>query len=463
MANAAAVTDDRMKVYVSYARADAGFADQLCAFLEEAGFRALSDREEIAAADFSRQHLSDLISSAETLIVVLTDAAARSQLCGWEVEEAHRLGKRVIPVLPNPLHGGVPAELAEGGFVRFYVDPASPQSGFFDGQKRLITALCADLELADTAPAGAGVAELRSLRRELKKARDALARIKRDERSQRRTQMAPSSPYPPLPPIGYDRPPPRPPRPRSSFRFPWLRGGFLLLVGAWVIGFFVSGDVRAKTQSIGARAAEWMQQVYAATEPPRPHGVSADDFTPTREASTGANGANVRDYPLPHADLLTELPAHAPLHITGRLNVQGNWWFRVVLSDGRIGFVHQDAIAWGRAIAATPPQTQQASATTSPAQSAPLSQPSRATQVAGITAFDPAILAEAGHAGAKIRTSPARNGRVIVRIARGADVTLIGRRRAGGHWWYWVRLEDGREGYARDDVLTARGGGRLRV
>ena len=55
------------------------------------------------------------------------------------------------------------------------------------------------------------------------------------------------------------------------------------------------------------------------------------------------------------------------------------------------------------------------------------------------------------------------HGRCEKRIARGADVSIVGKRRISGHWWYRVRLDDGREGYARDDVLTAPGGGRLRV
>lgn len=228
-------------------------------------------------------------------------------------------------------------------------------------------------------------------------------------------------------------------RPRR--RVPWLRGGFLLIVGAFVIGFLVSDDVRERTREVAAKAATWASEVQAATEPPRRHGVAADDFTPERDAFAGASGANVRDYPLPHADLLLELPARAPLSINGRLNVQGEWWFRVVLPDQRIGFVHQNAIAWGRA-------------------PAPAAAPA---QVANFTTVEPAAEARAGRAGAKIRTSPSRTAHMIVRIARGAEVSITGKRRIGAHWWYRVQLEDGREGFARGDVLTGPDGGALRV
>ena len=96
--------------------------------------------------------------------------------------------------------------------------------------------------------------------------------------------------YPELPPGYYIRP---------RRRFPRLRGGFLFVVGAFVIGFLVSDDVRAKTREIAAKAATWATEVQAATEPPRQHEVAADDFTPTRGAFAGRSGANVRGYPLP--------------------------------------------------------------------------------------------------------------------------------------------------------------------
>lgn len=233
---------------------------------------------------------------------------------------------------------------------------------------------------------------------------------------------------PPLPPIYYQRPRPR---------VPWVRGGFLLLVGAFVVGFFVSSDVRDATRQVAADAATWAAEKYGMTEEPRETGVPAEDFTPERDAFASAAGANVRDYPLPNADILVRLPARAELNVTGRLNVQGDWWFRVVLEDGRIGFVHQSVIAWGRP-------------------------PAAPAQVANVTPVEPTD-AQAGRAGAKIRVSPSRSARVIVRVDAGAELTVTGRRRIGEHTWYRVRTEDGREGFARDDVLVAADGGRLRV
>jgi hypothetical protein len=241
-----------------------------------------------------------------------------------------------------------------------------------------------------------------------------------------------SNPYPDLPPIYYERLRPRRPR------VPWLRGGFLLLVGAFVVGFLFSEDVRDATRNVAAKGATWVSEVQAATEPPPPPAVPGEDFTPERDAFASAAGANVRDYPLPHADILIQLPARTPLAINGRINVQGEWWFRVALEDGRTGFVHQSVISWSRP-------------------------PPAAAQVANVTAIEPAIEARAGRAGAKIRVGVSRSSRVIVRVNAGAELTVTGRRRVGEHWWYRVRTNDGREGFAREDVLLAPGGGRLQV
>ena len=159
--------------------------------------------------------------------------------------------------------------------------------------------------------------------------------------------------------------------------------------------------------------------------------------TPRRDAFAGASGTNVRDYPLTSGTLLVELPARTALTINGRVMIQGEWWYRIVLEDGRAGFVHQSAIAWG-----SPPAPP-------------------ATQAANITAVDPPVAATAGGAGAKIRSTPSRSGRVLVRVASGAALTITGKRRIGEHWWYRVRTAEGQEGFARDDVLTAPGGGAL--
>ncbi|QGZ95173.1 Bacterial SH3 domain protein [Terricaulis silvestris] len=407
--------DDRLKVFILHARADAGFAGQVEAFLHEAGYSA-----------------SNGVQSADVVVFVLSDASGRSAECIREAQEASRLGKSIAPVLPQPLREPAPGGIAQRGLIRFYIDPAAPNSGFFDGQKRLIDTLeaCAEDVVMARQRVHAGRSDLDALNKELRKARDEIEQIKRSARDQQRRQ-APRPAPPDLPPIYYDRPPRRGPR------IPWLRGGFLLLVGAWVVGFFVSDTVSDGTRAIAANAATWATDLYGASDPPKQRTVLAEDFTPERDAFAAAAGANVRDYPLTTGNLLVELPARSPLAINGRVMIQGEWWFRVTLPDQRVGFVHQSTVAWG-----SPPAPP-------------------ATQAPNITAVDPAVAAAAGRAGAKIRTSPSRSARVIVRVASGAALTITGKRRIGEHWWYRVRTAEGQEGFARDDVLTAPGGGTL--
>lgn len=403
---------NRTKVFVLHARQDSGFAGQVGAFLSEAGYAPTGAPQ-----------------AADVVVFVVSDSSVRSADCIGAAQSASNAGKAIIAVAPQPLREPAPGGIAHG-LIRFYVDPSAPNSGFFDGQKRLIDALvsCTEDMIMAQERVHAGRSEVNALHKELRKARDEIARIKREEREfQRRQTMRPP---PDLPPVYYDRPP------RRGSRIPWLRGGFLLLVGGWVVGFFVSDTVSDGTRAIAASAATWATDLYGADPTPERQ-VLAHDFTPERDAFAGASGANVRDYPLTTGTLLVELPARTPLAINGRVMIQGEWWFRVTLEDGRVGYLHQSTVAWG-----SPPAPP-------------------ATQAANITAVDPAVTAVAGRAGAKIRTSPSRSARVIVRIARGVELSITGKRRIGEHWWYRVRTSDGQEGFARDDVLTAPGGGTL--
>jgi hypothetical protein len=139
-------TSVRMKVFVSYARADLDFADQLVLALEDKNFEALLDRHDINVGEKWQERLSALLFSCDTVAFVLSKSSAASKICQWEVDEAVNLGKRIIPVLPEGL-GRIapPPHLAELNFVHFYRDPAIPGSGFYDGVQKLERALRVDL------------------------------------------------------------------------------------------------------------------------------------------------------------------------------------------------------------------------------------------------------------------------------------------------------------------------------
>ena len=136
-----------LKVFVSYSRADVSFADQLVLALEDKGFDPILDRHDISGAENWRERLGKLILSADAVAFVLTARSAASEICSWEVDEAVRLGKRIIPITHESVAGVTPPKaLSELNWIPFYADPAIPGSGFYYGVKRLMEALSIDLD-----------------------------------------------------------------------------------------------------------------------------------------------------------------------------------------------------------------------------------------------------------------------------------------------------------------------------
>src|SRR5437762_13259818 len=79
------------------------------------------------------------------LVFVLSPTSARSPVCAWEVEEATRLGKRILPVTCRPLEGvNPPPQLGERNYIFFYDDPKVSDSGFGTGLANLVAALNTD-------------------------------------------------------------------------------------------------------------------------------------------------------------------------------------------------------------------------------------------------------------------------------------------------------------------------------
>jgi hypothetical protein len=98
----------KLRVFISYSRDDLDFADQLDAALDTCGFECLIDRHGISGGEDWKRRLGNLISEADTVVFVLSPSSARSEICDWEVEEATRLSKRILPVNCRPLEGVSP-------------------------------------------------------------------------------------------------------------------------------------------------------------------------------------------------------------------------------------------------------------------------------------------------------------------------------------------------------------------
>ena len=139
--------DDKLNVFISYSRDDLAFADQLDAGLGFAGFGTTIDRHGISAGEDWQTRLGALIRDSDTVVFVLSPSSARSKTCAWEVEEAVRLGKRILPAICRSLEdASPPPQLAELNYIYFYTEPRFPGSGFGVGLVGLASALNTDLD-----------------------------------------------------------------------------------------------------------------------------------------------------------------------------------------------------------------------------------------------------------------------------------------------------------------------------
>src|SRR5262245_47347999 len=111
---------DKLGVFISYSRDDLKFADQLNANLG-LHFATTIDRHGISGGENWKRRLGNLIRDTDTVVFVLSPTSAISDVCKWEVEEAVRLGKRILPVLCRPLDGATPPQqLHNLNYIFFY-------------------------------------------------------------------------------------------------------------------------------------------------------------------------------------------------------------------------------------------------------------------------------------------------------------------------------------------------------
>jgi WD40 repeat protein len=138
---------DEFGIFISYSRRDSlEFSKQLAIALEAFGYRAIIDLQGISGGEAWQPRLSEMILGCDTVVFVLSPEAAVSPICAWEVEEATRLGKRILPAIPMPLGSVQPPKLlAQLNYTHFYREPSVPDSGFGHGLARLNGALRSDL------------------------------------------------------------------------------------------------------------------------------------------------------------------------------------------------------------------------------------------------------------------------------------------------------------------------------
>ena len=138
----------KLKVFISYSRRDTlDFADQLFAALAAYGFDPTLDRHGISGAEDWETRLGAMILEADSVAFVLSPESAKSDICKWEVNEAKRLGKRIMPVAAMALGTvTVQEDLRRLNYMFFYPEPAKPGSGFGSGLAGLVAALNTDVD-----------------------------------------------------------------------------------------------------------------------------------------------------------------------------------------------------------------------------------------------------------------------------------------------------------------------------
>ena len=134
------------KVFISYSRNNVEAANQLQAALDSLGYSPKLDLQILAAGDEWKTRLGDQIRSSDAFIFIVSDESITSQMCQWELSEATRLGKKIVPILFSPLKStDIPEEIAKRNHVFFYSEPSAPTSGFGTGLSRLDDTLCTDI------------------------------------------------------------------------------------------------------------------------------------------------------------------------------------------------------------------------------------------------------------------------------------------------------------------------------
>jgi len=87
------------KVFVSYAREDQSFRDQLIEQLAARGIERWIDEDDIAPAVHWRGEINHGIETTEALVAIVSQHSAASEICAEEVRHADQMGKRILPIV----------------------------------------------------------------------------------------------------------------------------------------------------------------------------------------------------------------------------------------------------------------------------------------------------------------------------------------------------------------------------
>ena len=132
---------NQTKVFISYSRKDSDVVQWLWETLKARGFDASLDQHDIFPGEAWKERLSGLIQAADAVAFCVSAHFASSEVCRWEVSEAVRQGKRMLPVvIGNVEPSSLPRELSALNFI--YLREAGEHA---DGLAKLASAINTDI------------------------------------------------------------------------------------------------------------------------------------------------------------------------------------------------------------------------------------------------------------------------------------------------------------------------------
>lgn len=132
----------KIKVFISYSRKDATFADKVEEALKARNFHPLIDRSDIYVFEDWWQRIKNLIVEADTVIFILSPDYVSSPICNKEIEFAASRNKRFAPIEYRPVDCKLIPDRLERLNFEFCTDPDQ----FEQSMDRLAAALQTDIE-----------------------------------------------------------------------------------------------------------------------------------------------------------------------------------------------------------------------------------------------------------------------------------------------------------------------------
>ena len=133
-----AVSARSARIFVSYARADVAFADQLATALTIRGYDVLIDHQSLPSLEDWRRELLVLIRKADTVVFIVSPSSVASAVCKWEVDQMAVLKKRLAPVVfERVANDSVPTDITKINYLFF--DPPNDFEAQADALARALS------------------------------------------------------------------------------------------------------------------------------------------------------------------------------------------------------------------------------------------------------------------------------------------------------------------------------------